>query len=66
MKTITQSYWAQKMRLNFMPSFCPYPNAHIRLESRGLYTRQDEMIFSYYSKPADYRTELLASMGIWF
>jgi hypothetical protein len=44
----------------------PYPNAHIRLEGRGLYTRQDEMIFSYYSKPADYRTELLASMGIWF
>jgi hypothetical protein len=44
----------------------PFLNAHIRLEGRGLYTRQDEMIFSFYSKSADYRTELLASMGIWF
>lgn len=44
----------------------PIPSGHLRLESRGLYTREDEKIFSFYSHSSDFRLEIVAAMGVWF
>ena len=44
----------------------PLPNAHIRLESRGIYTRYDENVFQFEGKTSPVRIELIAGMGVWF
>lgn len=44
----------------------PLPNAHVRLEARGIYTRFDENIFQFEGQSSPTRLELLAGMGVWF
>lgn len=44
----------------------PLPNAHIRLESRGIYTRRDENVFQFEGKSSPMRVEAIAALGVWF